>query len=49
MKKLKDPDILKKKPNLVLKPCHYHYVSKKRIHDPEKRGTAQSDNAGWYK
>jgi len=49
IKKLKDPEILKKKPNLILKPNHYHYSSPGRVWVGEKRGTAISDRAGWYK
>ena len=49
IKKLKDPEILKKKPDLKLRPNHYHYVSPQRWFDPEKRGVAQSDDQGWYK
>jgi len=49
IKKLKDPELLKKKPELKLKPNHYRFVSVLRFFDPEKRGQAIVDGRGWYK
>ena len=50
IKKLKDPEILKKKPNLILKPNHYHYRSPGRVWVGEKRGIAiRDDKTNWYK
>ena len=48
IKKLKDPEILKKKPNLILKPNHYNYHSPGRVWVGEKRDTAISNGKGWY-
>ncbi len=47
---LKQPDILKRKPDLKL--CGNHFKVFKKIHrfwDASKRGTAKRDGGGWYK
>jgi hypothetical protein len=49
IRKLKNPDILKEKPNLKLTPAHYHYVSKLRGWNAERKGQAITDEKGWYK
>ena len=49
IKILKDKEILKKKPNLILKPNHYHLISGHgRVWDSENRGTAKKYGT-WYK
>jgi len=49
IKILKDKEILKKKPNLNLKPNHYHFISGQgRIWNSSVRGTAQRVG-DWYK
>jgi len=50
IKILKDPDILKKKPNLNLKPNHYSYTSEyERYWNPQLKGQTIRDGKGWYK
>ncbi len=51
MKKfLKDPEIKEKKPDLVLKPNHYHFIStKRRYWNSDIDGTAVCDGNGWYR
>ena len=49
IKILKDKEILKKKPDLILKSNHYHFISGHgRIWDSENRGTAKKYGT-WYK
>ena len=49
VKILKDKDVLKKKPNLNLKPNHYHLISGQgRIWDSSTKGTAYK-HGNWYK
>jgi len=49
IKILKDKEILKKKPNLILKPNHYHFISGHgRYWNSNTRGTAQRIG-DWYK
>jgi hypothetical protein len=49
IKRLKDPDILSRKPELKLYPNYYHYISDHgRIWKSEHRGTAYADGRGWY-
>jgi hypothetical protein len=50
IKILKDPDILKKKPKLILKPNHYilHSEYHRQWHSTHQ-GQAIKDGYGWYK
>jgi len=48
-KTLKNSDILKKKPNLNLKPNHYDYSSETIRMWPALNGQAIRDGKGWYK
>ena len=49
IKILKDKEILKKKPNLILKPNHYYLISGHgRYWNSNTRGTAQRVG-DWYK
>ena len=50
IKILKNPDILKKKPTLNLKPNHYSYASEYGRHwNPKLNGQAVRDGQGWYR
>jgi len=49
-KVLKNPDIKIVKPNLQLKPNHYHFISTARLRVwPGSNGQAISNGKGWYK
>ena len=49
IKMLKNDEIKKQKPDLKLKPNHYHFISDGgRIWRSENRGMAYSDGRGWY-
>lgn len=50
MRKILKTDIKDNKPNIKLKPNHYHFISSAgRVWNSTQKGTAISDGRGWYK